>query len=378
MKLITILVGNVFAFPPVMSLLHAVENMEIDSVFVTTKASRSLENEFPNTIIEEIDVDYESINSPIRKLSMIGSLRRKLWNHIDEHYDESAIIWSITDVTIKYLGNELLTRRYILHLLELSQELVYYHKLPIIKMNKEMIGNNAKAVVVPEYNRAHLTKTWWKLKKTPYILPNKPYNKVKWSKNENIKDETASKVISEIGNKKIILYQGVMSPERPLDMFIDAVDEYDGKYAFVVMSGGKNIYSDSKSQNYYFIPFVTPPDHLQITSHAHIGVLSYVPSGETGYSPLNSLYCAPNKTFEFAMFGIPMLGNDNPGLKFLFDTNHCGRCFSEYSKESICNAINEIEKEYAELSANASTYYSGCDYEKILRGIFKEVLTAND
>ena len=86
MKVITILVGNVFAFPPVMSLLHAVENMEIDSVFVTTKASRALVNEFPNTIIEEIDIDYESINSPIRKLSMIGSLRRKLWNRIDKYY----------------------------------------------------------------------------------------------------------------------------------------------------------------------------------------------------------------------------------------------------------------------------------------------------
>ena len=40
--------------------------------------------------------------------------------------------------------------------------------------------------------------------------------------------------------------------------------------------------------------------------------------------------------------------------------------------------MNEIEKEYAELSANASTYYLDCDYEKILKGIFKEVSTAND
>ena len=373
MKFIIVIVGNIFAFPPAMSLVHALEKINIEGVLITTKATKSLKNEFENTMIEELDLDYESIQSPIRKLSMINSLRKELWRRINKYYDNTSIIWSITDVTIKYLGMELTKRNYILHMLELSEDLYFYHKAPFIKMDKVKLGNYAKAVVVPEYNRAHLIKTWWRLDKTPYVLPNKPYNKVNWSANETIDDDIAANIISKVENKKIILYQGVMSAERPLDMFIDAVDEYNGKYAFVVMSGGKNIYADKKSSNYYFIPFVTPPKHLQITSHAHIGVLSYVPTDSTGYSPLNSIYCAPNKTFEYSMFGIPMLGNDIPGLKFLFETKNCGRCFDDFTKVDICKAIDEIEDNYNDLSRNALKYYRSCDYKLILEQIIKDI-----
>lgn len=151
------------------------------------------------------------------------------------------------------------------------------------------------------------------------------------------------------------------------------MDEYQGEYAFVVMSGGKNIYKNCKSENYYFIPFVTPPEHLQITSHAHIGILSYVPTYTSGYSPLNALYCAPNKTFEYSMFGIPMLGNDIPGLDYLFETKRCGVCFSEFDKSKICNAINKIETMYDSLSQNALSYYNSCNYVDIIKNILNSL-----
>ena len=240
-------------------------------------------------------------------------------------------------------------------------------------MDKHRLGISALAVVVPEYNRAHITKTWWKLKELPFVLPNKPYNREFIEKNAEINDIYARKIIEGIRNKKIILYQGVMSPERPLNVFIDAVDEYNGEYAFVVMSGGENIYKDNPSPNYYFIPFVAPPEHLQITSHAHIGVLSYVPTETTGYSPLNSLYCAPNKTFEYSMFGIPMLGNDIPGLRFLFETRNCGVCFKSFTKSEVCNAIEVIEENYEELSNKSFDYYDSCDYREILSKIIEKV-----
>lgn len=373
MKIITILIGNVYTFPPVMNLLHAFEELNIKNILVTTKTSNSIYEEYPKTNIKLLDIDYENIISPVKKMINIPNIRKKIWNYVDDYYDNETILWIVSDVTLKFLGNEVLNRKYILHLMELSEKLLYYKKIPFLKMDERKIGNKAIAIVVPEYNRAHLTKLWWNLEKLPYVLPNKPYNKIKIEKNSIIEDTNAKEIFDKIGNKKIILYQGIMSKERPLDMFIDAVDRYNGKYAFVIMSGGENIYQNKNSDNYYFIPFVTPPKHLQITSHAYIGVLSYIPTKNTGYSPLNALYCAPNKTFEYSMFGVPMIGNDIPGLRFLFETKKVGVSFAQFNVDSICNAIDIIESNYENFSVHTKKYYDECDYQVILKNILESL-----
>lgn len=372
MRIITVLVGDVFSFPPVISLLNAFEQLGIESILITTQPSKSLEI-FKSTVIKVLDLDYNSIRSPFQKLLLMPIIKKRIEYIINEFYDEDSLIWIVSDVTLKFLGNNVLNKNYVVHLMELSDTLVYYNKLPFFKMNKERIGNCAKAVVVPEYNRAHITKALWNLDKLPYILPNKPYNNILISKESDVEDEQAKKILKNIGDRKIILYQGIIHPERPLDVFIDAVDEFSGEYAFVVMSGGKNLYEYKKSKNYFFIPFISPPKHLQVTSHAHIGILSYIPTKSTGYSPLNSLYCAPNKTYEYALFGIPMLGNDIPGLKYLFDTKMCGRCFDDFSVKSICKEINTIEDRYEYYERNSRRFYLESDYKEILYRIISSI-----
>lgn len=378
MKIITVLVGDVYLFPPVLSLLNTFEKMNIDSTLITTKSKKNLKKDYLKTNVEEINLDYENIKNPMKKLLILPFISKRLWFLIEKYYDKDSILWVVTDVTIKYLGNKLMSKNYVLHLMELSENLYYYHKIPFFKMNKEKIGNNALAIIVPEYNRAHIIKALWSLKNIPLILPNKPYIANQTNRNSFIEDEKAKKIIEKIGNKKIILYQGIISKERPLEMFIKAVDKYEGKYAFVIMSRGENVYKNIKSKNFYFIPFVAPPKHLQITSYAHIGVLSYIPTNETGYSPLNSLYCAPNKTFEYSMFGIPMLGNNIPGLKYLFGTQENGICFENFSVKDICEAIDKIESNYTKYSVNSLKYFNKCDYEKFIFNILRNIKEIKD
>ena len=69
------------------------------------------------------------------------------------------------------------------------------------------------------------------------------------------------------------------------------------------------------------------------------------------------------------MFGIPMLGNDIPGLRYLFDTQNCGRCFERFTQKDICLAIDKIEQEYSLLSGNSYKYFESCDYKSILKKI---------
>lgn len=148
---------------------------------------------------------------------------------------------------------------------------------------------------------------------------------------------------------------------------INAVNDLGDEYAFVIISSGKNIY-ENISSNYYFLPFIAPPYHLEVTSNAYIGVLSYVPSNNE-YSKLNSLYCAPNKIYEYSMFGVPMIGNDIPGLSHVLETNGCGVCFEKFEVLDIKKAIKEVENNYESLAQKAKEFYGKTDIELKIKEI---------
>lgn len=371
MKVFIIQISDVLGCPPILNLVNLLEKNKITTELIGTKSDFFKENKFEYISFFELNNDYSSSRSIAKKLLDMQSLKKQIWNEIDKTYTSEDLIWITSDTALKHLGNKVLKYNYVLQLMELSEEIRYYNKLPL-KMDASKIGNNALAVVVPEFNRAHIIKAWWGLNERPMILANKPYITKEFVKNNEIDNEYAREVIAKLKDKKIILYQGIIHRERPLDKYIHAVDKLGNDYAFVVMSGGENIYKDIKSSNYYFIPYVKAPDHLQITSHAYIGVLSYFPV-PTDYSILNALFCAPNKTFEYAMFNIPMIGNDVPGLKYAFDTTGCGVCIEDFEVDSICKAIETIEDNYETMSKNAEKYYDGTDIEKQLMDILEVV-----
>ena len=373
MKIIMVLVGNINKFPPTVSLLNVLGDLGVPTVLITTETNYKPDHDVIS--VKKLDLDYES-KSPKQKMFLIPKLHKELWREIEKHYTDDAVIWVVTDVTVKYLGERLIGKRYVLQFLELSDRLIYYKKLPQFALNAKKLCDNALAVVVPEYNRAHILQARWGINKKPYIISNCPYNHETIAKNSNIDDDAANEIMQRIGSRKIILYQGIIAPERPLEPLIKAVSKLGDDYAFVVMSGQKNIYENIESDNFYYIPFIAPPGHLQITSHAFIGVLSYVPASNTGYSVLNTLYCAPNKVYEFAQFGVPMIGNDNPGLNYLFQTEHIGTIFADWSEEAIRKAIMQIESNYAEFSHAANGFFKKADVarqiESVLNMIDKE------
>lgn len=371
MKLIIVHIGDILKYPPVYSLLNSLERLNISTVVITTQ-SRITKTKYNNISFRELDYRYETIGGPIRKLFNIFKTKPKITKIIEEEYTKDSCIWITYNVSLKHMNiRKLYKKRYVLQLMELSEHLRLHEKFPF-HFDEHRIAETAAAVVVPEYNRAQITKAWWNLSRLPYVLPNKPYYDVNFKKNSEISNEKARTVIDGLKGKKIILYQGILTRERPIDVFIKAIDKMGDEYAFVVMSGGKNIYADIKSRNYYFIPFVEPPYHLEITSHAYIGVMVYVPV-QSEFSKLNSLYCAPNKTFEYGMFGVPMIGNDLPGLNYLFETAKCGVCFPEFDENSVADAIKKIELNYADMSKNARIYYDSIDYDSSIKMILSSL-----
>lgn len=373
MKIIIIHVGDVLRCPPVINLINLLGRIGVNTILITTQSKSFNQFAYPWLKTITIPYEYQKKRSVVNKFFDMYSLRNKLWNAIDQQYNNESCLWITTDVTLKNLGNRVLNYRYVLQQMELTEKLYYYNRIPFLRMNENKIGNKAVAVVVPEYLRSHITKAWWDLNKIPLIFSNKPVINTEFVKNDIVTDDYARKVIDKLEGKKIILYQGIIHPERPLDSFIRAISRLGEEYAFVIMSNGEDIYKHLNSRNYYFIPYVAPPDHLRITSHAYIGVLSYFPTRSSQYSILNAVFCAPNKTFEYSMFGIPMIGNDIPGLWFPFTMNNCGTCVSDFSEDGILKAISIVESNYSQMSENALKYYNSVNNEEQLKTIISVI-----
>ncbi len=374
MKYILVSVEPIDKYPPIITVIRYLKKLNCNFVVCSVGVSDDFaffckENDISLNVIQG-NYSYEA--SSLKKLVGMFKYRRALWDVIDREYNNNSTIWVFSTITLKHLGKRILKYSYILHLFELIEELPYVSKVKGIKIDIKKICKSAKRVIVCEYNRAHITKAWFDLDDLPVVLPNKPFYDGKSIKNMPILHSTeAQEVLNIIKDKKIILYQGILDTERPLDAFIDAIDQLGDDYAFVVMSGSKNIYEHKKSSNYYFIPFIAPPYHLEITSHAYIGVLSYIPN-RSGYSSiLNAVYCAPNKIYEYSQFSIPMIGNDIPGLKTVFEQYFAGTCFKDFTSSEIQRCIIKIEEAYSEYSVGAKKLYDATDVEQILK---KEVL----
>ncbi|MCD8271020.1 MAG: hypothetical protein LUD46_23110 [Parabacteroides sp.] len=220
------------------------------------------------------------------------------------------------------------THRCIAHFLEFRDaRLNIGYKLLTSFCNYKKKLLKANKIICCEYNRAHITKALFQLKELPVILPNKPF-----SQEDGIDKEDIPPIVSTLKerykNKKIILYQGAFQPERQLDHFFEAVDSLPDEYVFFLM-GTDNEYKKALRKKYenkrnIFLPFLPSPLHLHVTQMAYIGVLTYIPLGKKLGQMLNVLYCAPNKIYKYAKFGIPMITNDLPALKFAFLENKAG------------------------------------------------------
>ena len=296
-----------------------------------------------------------------RKRDMMRTLvKREMTKH--------DILWTTTDSTVRDLGNTVLGYRHVMQLMELIEDMPAFPGLNRPGLSIKKYAQRAHRVVVPEYNRAHIQKAWWELKELPYVLPNKMSSVNLPEPPEEIRHVLDS---LDAETRKIILYQGSFKGDRDLDVFAQATELLNDRYVLYIMGSDteerRSLCARHPDINY--IPFIAPPHHLHITRRAHIGLLPYVPEKVGFNSILNALYCAPNKIFEFSGFGVPMIGNDVPGLTIPFEQHNIGRVRRRGDANEICTLIEEIESSYEQMSRNCRHYFAGIDLDKTVNEI---------
>ena len=290
------------------------------------------------------------LTSKIRnRLKSVNLFKKRIRYDLDTiEYD---ILWIIHERTAVGLGDILKGRKYILTCYE-------FRDINEPELHKPLISlcQNAKVNVVCEFNRAWISRNSFKLNKTPIVLPNKPFH-------HPLQRGLVNELLKPC-KEKVILYQGIITRERNLDGMCKAISSlHDYKLVFM---GKKTDYFDELKARYpsiEYIGYVKSPMHLSVTSNAYIGLVTYEPQD------INCIYCAPNKIWEYAGFGIPMIANDIPGLVYSVGVNRCGVCTDTDSPDSIVSAVKEIEMNYEEYSRSAKSFYESCNIQNIVNQI---------
>jgi glycosyltransferase involved in cell wall biosynthesis len=277
---------------------------------------------------------------------------------------DNIVLWIEGNYTFGALGMAVKQYPYILQHQEMFRSNL---ERKIIKK----IINNAIVNVIPEYNRGQLYRMFFSLNELPVILPNKTYFLPDAYQLKLLK-EKYREIYDKLSNKKNILFQGGVGRERDLTQYVRAIkllrDTDD--YRLVVLGkdyDGLIAYYAEIDNSLIHIDHVDAPDYLFITSLAYIGIITYTPAS------LNTLYCAPNKLFEYSAFGIPVVAKDIPGLKYTVEYNNFGIVVDESNIDSIIDAIRHITDNYDIYSLNGKNYYNSVDNEMIIKSILKKV-----
>lgn len=359
-------------YPPEISVLNAISEIDYLDMSICSLCPSDYVKDFcEQKKIKCINADGKLLwNKTYRGIRIIYKLfdylRNKilLWKAIEHIYENGDILWINSYDTLKMLGRKVKKYKFVVHLFELLHETRVFYKVPFIRVNLEQLLKSAYKVIECEYNRACITQVWFDLKERPIVMPNKLY--LGMEKHDTfIVDKSVADLLEKLGNKKIILYQGILGPERPIDVFAEAISELGEEYVMLIMSSTKMM---RRYDNVYEIGFVNPPQHLYVTQRAYIGILFYQAnkSGFAGNDCLNSIYCAPNKIFEYSKYGLPMIGNDIPGLQYSIEINECGVCISEPTKSAIKNAILQIDANYKKYQRNSFKFYDAVDIKNII------------
>lgn len=380
MKILVIRWGTLESFPPAINLSESLRRLGHD---VTVMANGVSSSGCLGEGFEKVDLGEYPKPGGSGWLSSRLSARSKLRSYVKAHVSDFDLVWTTSDNSAIYCNDLIPPEKHILQLAELVEYVPVIGSASLFKSKRFVEhARQVRRVVVPETNRAFIQKAWWDLPETPAVLPNKPAMDELPElspEDEPAYVETLKRLKSE--GKKIVLYQGAFTKDRDIDTYCEAVELLGDGYEMCLM-GSENEYLRELCEKYEhtrYIGVYPPPLHLYAGRYALAGILPYKSNPErvAHLSPLNSLYCAPNKLWEYALVGLPMVANNLPGLEYTINKYGIGLAAQEGDPKSVAKAITNIALDRSDYSANCFDFYSSVDFDAEVSNILSDQGVAN-
>jgi len=207
--------------------------------------------------------------------------------------------------------------------------------------------------------------------KRPIVVKNAPRSYLRTRNN------LFRKTFGILPGQKILLYQGGLMKGRGVQLILEAFKERNDNSVVVVFMGYGDLKNEVKHaadvhSNIFYLPAVPPDVVLDYTTSADIGI-SLIEN-----TCLSYYYCMPNKLFEYAMAGLPVIVSN---MKEMADAVHAadfGVVLTEYSLESINATVDRLlERDLSRLSDNAYQYALANSWEhqeKRMLGAYQRLL----
>lgn len=350
--------------PPVISTLLTLSDLGHHVTLITVEINKFWLDELTKRKIEVFSIPDFNKRSIVNKLFEYLNFRRKVFSLLESIVDapKEYILWVIGGNTIYSLGKKILKYRFILQIQELHENDSLYLRL------FSKIINRAELVFLNEYNRTVLYQGWFQMKKRPIVLPNKPYFAPSVSELNLLKSKYEKYLA--VFKKKVILYQGILTSDRDVSNYLKAAERLGEEFCVVLLGKDYGMIEKYKSvnPNIVHINHIPAPDYLLFTSMAYIGIVNYSPL------IINNSYCAPNKIWEYACYGVPSICNDVPGLKYTVEASGFGVCIDEDDIQSIYDGYIRIMQGYDIFRNNAFTFYESVNTKEILAQSLKCII----
>ena len=164
--------------------------------------------------------------------------------------------------------------------------------------------------------------------------------------------------------QKIVLYQGGLMKGRGVQLILDAFKERKDSHVVAVFMGYGDLATEVEQaaknhQNIFYFPAVSPNVVLDYTASADIGI-SLIEN-----TCLSYYFCMPNKLFEYAMAGIPVIVSDMKEMAEAVQAADFGVVLTEFSVDAINEAVDRLaERDLTELSNNAYQFAKAQAWEQ--------------
>ena len=200
-------------------------------------------------------------------------------------------------------------------------------------IEKNCIGYADQIFVVSES-----IASWYEEKyciRRPTVVLNVPFV------TEEIKSNYFREKFELHASQKIVIYQGDLSYGRGVEIILNCFLKKRSDSCVIIFMGNgdlreKIIGASNASDSIFFHDFVPPKDLFRYTSSADIGVCLIE------NTCLSYYYCMPNKFFEYAMAGLPVIVSDLVELSKIVKLSENGVISECIGERCFDNAIEEI------------------------------------
>jgi glycosyltransferase involved in cell wall biosynthesis len=181
-------------------------------------------------------------------------------------------------------------------------------------------------------------------------------------------------------NDKIIIYQGDVTIDRNLDLFLDSLYTLPFEYKFLIIGDGVAVpllsikYNLFVNSRLFFTGRIANTDLPYYTRLGKIGIVSYPFTG------LNNIFCSPNKVYEYAQSGLILLSTGQKTLQNMIDKYNIGLYILESDKTiDITNKIVSLFHNFDNFQNNLNKFINENLWEseiKEYKNILNKMITS--